>query len=517
MCRLLPIGLVLLATTGVAVAKPKLAITPIDGDKGGKVGAAIAEAVSDEVTIIPRDRVADKMDRLGMSGELVPFDREKLQGRLDATALVEGKVTSGDGRSTLRLTITTNEKTSRVMIRYTNPRSAAFRKNVRAAIGKRLGIAGEQSPAAEPEPEPEDESETAADTASEKPRKRKRATIVDDDEDDTEKAKPKDKPQKKAKKPTLADADEDEDREERPKKKAKKPALTDADEDEDAEQKPKKKSKKRVATEDEDEAEGDDGAIREDQPRKRRASALAAARVDGGASYGARQLSYLGRGDMLPPRVGTGAASGRIAGELYPFGFSEPNSKVAGVGLVGEFDKTVGLAIAVPGTGEQAPIDQLHYSVGAQYRLAFGRGGAALAFGLRYAVRKYAADRSGLANKADLDMPDVKYKATAPTLAARVPITSSIAAFAGGDFLLITTTGPIQKPENFGAAKVFGFDAAAGADIALSSKFALRFAGELSQINFKFVGGDGTMAEARGVKGAIDRSFGVVGTLAVTY
>jgi len=113
-------------------------------------------------------------------------------------------------------------------------------------------------------------------------------------------------------------------------------------------------------------------------------------------------------------------------------------------------------------------------------------------------------------------MPDVKYKATAPTVGARFPITPAIAVFAAGDVLLIASTGPIQQPENFGAARVFGFDVAAGTDIALASKFTLRLAGEASQINFAFKGG-GSMAGARGVKGAIDRSFGAVATLAVTY
>jgi len=112
--------------------------------------------------------------------------------------------------------------------------------------------------------------------------------------------------------------------------------------------------------------------------------------------------------------------------------------------------------------------------------------------------------------------PDVKYRAVSPTLAARFPVTATIAAFGEGDVLLINSTGAIQKPDQYGSATVFGFEAGGGVDVALGRKFTLRFEGELSQIGFKFKG-NGAMAMARGVKAATDRSLGAVATLAVTY
>jgi len=513
MCRVLPIAVVLVATTAVAHAKPKIVITPIQGDSGNEVREAIATAVADDVRVISRATTVDMMDRLGMSGELVPFDCEKLKAKLGADALVQGKISKIDGRPTLRLSVTA-EATSKLKLGYTNPRSPAFRERVRAALGKKLGFEAGAAP-------PADEDGEDAEASEPKPRKQKKARVVEDDEDE--------QPKKKSKAKTkLADADEGEDGEkpEKPGKKTKKKRLADADEadaedeDEDAadDAKPKRTKKKRVAADEDDDAGDADVAERDtgdDRPRaKQRPTALAAVRVDGGGGYGARQLSYKAKGDMVPPRVGTAATSGRIAGEIYPLAFSQPKSKLAGLGIVGELDKSFGLAIKIPELDEQAPIDQAHYAIGGQYR--FAAGPAVLAAGVRYAIRKYVADRSNLAAPTDLDMPDVKYKAVAPTLSARFPITSRIAAFAAADGLLIMTTGAIQKPSNFGQARVFGVEAAAGTDVAISRTLAVRVAGEFSQINFTFTG-DGSMAMARGVKGAIDRSFGVVATLAVTY
>ncbi|MGN6107528.1 MAG: hypothetical protein ACTHU0_20630, partial [Kofleriaceae bacterium] len=99
---------------------------------------------------------------------------------------------------------------------------------------------------------------------------------------------------------------------------------------------------------------------------------------------------------------------------------------------------------------------------------------------------------------------------------ARIPATPKVVVFAGAEVLLISSTGPIEQGTSYGRATVFGFEGNAGVDIALSPRFALRFAGELSQINFNFTG-TGTMASARGVTAATDRSFGMAATLGVTY
>jgi len=264
---------------------------------------------------------------------------------------------------------------------------------------------------------------------------------------------------------------------------------------------PRKRKRKRDDDDDDD-----------DKPRRRKAPQVAA-RVDGGVGFGVRRLTYTA-GAAGPPPVGTRAASARIEGELYPFAFGNAKGGAAGFGFAGEYDKTFGLSIQVPGTGVATPINQAHYSIGPRYRFAIGQ--STLALGVAYARRHYIADRSGLANPALLDAPDVDYTAIATGLAARIPVAPKVTLFFNGDALLILDTGAIQKSDSFGPATVFGAELDSGLDIMLGKQLALRIAAEYSQINFKFKG-TGDLAMTRGVTAATDRSIGIATTLAVVY
>jgi hypothetical protein len=452
----------MMATT--ALAKPKVAIAPFEGDSKDKVATAVADALADDAKVIAPGDVSEMMDRLGLSGVLESEDADKLERKLRASALVQGKLGKDGGKRTLKLIIHADGRRSAVTVRFKKPNDA-FKSDVRDALARRLGVEGDQD----------------------EPRKKKRLT--DDDE-----------PKSKQK------SDDDEDR---PKKKKK--AKIVADDDDEDRPKKKKKKKKRVASDDDDEDDGEDDEV----VRRGRSSVYAVIRVDGGGSFGIRRLTYASTGANAPPRVGTAAGGGRIAAEIYPFALGSSRGKSANVGLVGDYDKTVGLSITVPGTGgTKAPIDQAHFSVGAQYRVGLGK--SALTLGARYAKRHYIADRSGLPAPTSLDAPDVDYTALAPTITLRAPLSPKAALFGMADGLVIVSTGPIQRSDQYGASSVYGFEVCGGVDYALSSKFSLRVAGELSNISLKFKG-TGTMATARGVSGATDRTFGIAATLGVAY
>jgi hypothetical protein len=139
-----------------------------------------------------------------------------------------------------------------------------------------------------------------------------------------------------------------------------------------------------------------------------------------------------------------------------------------------------------------------------------------VAFGLDYGMRRYMADRGGLENPNDLDMPDVEYKIISPNASLRIPFGLKTVGFGALGAFLITDTGPIQGNDSYGPATVYGGELALGFDYALTKLLALRVAGELTQINFKF-NGTGAAATGRGVTGATDRTFGIAATLAVKY
>ncbi|MBS1118465.1 MAG: hypothetical protein H6Q90_693 [Deltaproteobacteria bacterium] len=232
-----------------------------------------------------------------------------------------------------------------------------------------------------------------------------------------------------------------------------------------------------------------------------------------GPTIGIRRLTYTASGPNPPPRVGTGAPSVRVAAEVYPFAGKE--GATAGFGLAGEYDKTFGLTIEIPGTGIVVPINEGHYSLGARYRFVVGEA-SSVALGLDYARRHYVADRSGLANPNQLDAPDVDYTAIVPNVALRTPVAPKFMLFADVGVLLIRSTGAIQESTSYGAADVFGAQLDAGVDYALAKQIALRFAADYGQINFKFKG-KGDLSTARGVTAATDRMFGLAALLAVTY
>ena len=392
----------------IALAKPSVAVVPLDGDDGNKVGNAVAKAAEDEASSVtgPKD-TGKAMKKLDLSGELSKKDQKKLRGKLDVDILIYGKVEEEDDERSLSLTVAGKGiKSSRMKLRFKKTRSPKFNRELSEALAKRL------SPG---EKEEDDDGET------ERVRRR-------DDEEET----------------------------------------------------------------------------------PRHPVTQAAIRLNAGAGFGRRGLTYETTGTGSPPPVGTAAPSGRVEVEAYPGATSTLKGAAAGFGLYGHYDMTFGLSIDVPGSGgKSAPISQSHYQAGVRYRFAFAQH--TIALGVGYAARKYTADRSGLGMGVMLDMPDVSYKGVAPNVVGRFAATPTVGIFVGATFLLLMDAGPIATNANFGYAKTLAFEGAGGADIALAKGYGLRLAVELSQVGFDF------RTTVRGVSAATDRTIGAVATFQVLY
>jgi hypothetical protein len=479
----LVVGLVCLALPVRAVARPrpKIAVAPLAGDAGNKVGEAVAEALAgkERAVVGPRE-TGREITRLGLPDELDARATRKLATKLGAVAVIDGKVGKAGGKRSLHLEVHRRGKPDGgFSIEFKSTASRAFRRAVRDEIDKKLEGAGDD-PAGDDEPRPaavadDGEARRKADDDAQRARKRS-------DDDDAA-----------ARQRKLAD-DDAAARKRRPAAEARKA--------------------KRVAAADDDDG---DAAVRK---RKRarpgdEAAPQIVARVGAGGSVAQRQLSWDVRSGFtqVPPRVLTTAGAGRVDGELYPFALADPHSGLAALGLAAAYDKTFGLSIKVPNQTLTAPISQSHYAVGVRYRLGIGDE-SSLALGLDYAHRQYIADRSGLM-AAVLDAPDVEYAAVSPGAWLRVPVTSSVAVFGGGDGLFIFDAGGIQKSTSYGPATVYGIEAGAGVDVALTPQIGLRFALEYSQIMFKFTAKGSTLANNRDgdpssldVNGATDRSIG---------
>ncbi|HEX3477088.1 MAG TPA: hypothetical protein VHT91_18820 [Kofleriaceae bacterium] len=122
-----------------------------------------------------------------------------------------------------------------------------------------------------------------------------------------------------------------------------------------------------------------------------------------------------------------------------------------------------------------------------------------------------------------VDLPDVKYSMFAPGVGLRFPVFSKLILGADAKLLLPTSTGMIQDPDQYGQAKVYGFDLSAAADYLIKPNIFARAAARFETINFAFAG-KGSQSNARDndpmtqdVTGAHDSYIGGFLTIGYLY
>jgi len=511
--------LLLVALPRLAFAEPKVAVAPLDDDDG-KVTEIVSDAVAERAKLTKPARVEGAMKSMGVS-VLGPKSLKKLRAKLDVDVVIYGSV-ERDG-STKRVSLTfagSNKAKPKLELEAKNLKQ--LRKELAGKLAKRIDTAMEGRGG----DDEEDEDDARAKREEEARKKEEEAKRKKEEaERETEARRKKDDDEREARRKKT----DDDERGARRKKRG--------DEDEDGRRKKRRdddeedgRGKKRVADEDEEDGgrarkrlgdEDEDNGDDEDKPRrkkreqKRHVLTQAALWLDGGGAVARRTFTYAATGMMRPPPVGTAAAAGRIEGEVYPASFSSLKGGAAGIGVNAILGYTVGLGIAVPGTQKTAAIKNGHYAIGARYRFVFGAH--SLALGVSYWRRYFMADRTGLTNPDQLDMPDVDYTAIAPGVSARIGATPTIAAFGSVDVPLMLDSGPIQKPTSYGSAKILAFDIRAGAQVMVANNIALQFAAEIDQVGLSFTGQPGSKASTRMVTAATDRSIGISATLGVTY
>ncbi len=476
------LGLVLGLGVHAAQAKPKtVALPPIEGDANGSVGTAVVDALDgDQLTMLSSKMVTRAVDKLGYAGELTDKQAKKLAGELEADVVIQGTLARDGKHKVLHFKLLVRGKKARgFKVTFNNPKSENFKTRLRDKMIERLD--GERAASAD-------------DTAD-----------ADDADDDG--------PKKKPKKTAKVDPDEDD-------------ASADEDQDEPVKKKPKKKKKKKSSDDEDVDDEGEDEEPVLVSPHTANRAAI---RVDVGISAQNRTLAFTQRSNFPEgpsPYTNSLVPGARIEGELYPFAFANPNSVAAGLGVAGEFDRT--LLLTLHTTAEPSvPVKaiQQHWSIGARFRILFGNKptSASVTLGAGFGSRSWTAKRSVLMNQLSLDVPDTKYSLIDPGLSFRIPVAPTVALLVGGKALIITDAGPIQEPDSYGRAKVFGVSAQAGVDILLGSRFAVRLVAEFVQIGFSFTG-TGAMSNARDrdpmtqdIGGASDRSLGAAATFAVRY
>ena len=479
--RWLAFVLVVLLPT-LALAKPKVAVVALDNDDDGKITTVLVDAADDHATVTKPTKVQRAMDKLSLT-ELNKRGLKKLRIELEVEVVIHGKVGKENGKRHIELVLSGKGKKEMTIDIAIGPL-----KSLKKDLSKRLDKKIEEMTGGEEDPDEEDQPKKFSDAADDAPKKH---------DEDAPKKHDDDKPKK-----------HDEDADARPKK-------------HDDDDRPKKK---KVASDDEVSASSDDDSGRKHHKRRHHGDDEAAPRnpmttgavwVDVGAEVARRTLTWTTTGTTRPPNVGTAAAAGRIGGEIYPFAFDSPSGGQAGLGLYGEYAKTVGLSIAVPNSTLKSTINDGHYQVGARYRFVFGD--TSLAVGASYWRRYYKADRSALMTPDQLDMPDVDYAGLAPGAEVRFAATPSVSGFASVDVPLVMASGDIQSSTSYGRGTVIAFDVLGGVQILLGPHYALQLAGAFDQVGIKFNAAQNSLAQTRGVSGSTDRSYGLNATIGILY
>ena len=91
---------------GVASAKPRVAVTPIEGDESGDMRDAVAEALDGgDLDVISTGKVTKAFDKLGYEGELSEKQAKKVAKELEADAVVHAKLGKSGKNKTLKFTL----------------------------------------------------------------------------------------------------------------------------------------------------------------------------------------------------------------------------------------------------------------------------------------------------------------------------------------------------------------------------------------------------------------------------
>jgi len=419
------------------------------------------------------------MDKLGFDTDMSEKDLKKLSAELEADAIVQGSMSSKDGKQVLHFKLFVKGKKAKgFTVEFGSFKSDKFKSALHDKLVEKLGS-----------------KKQGDEDADAKPKKG-----GDEDAD----AKPK-------------KGDDDTDADARPKKHK-------GDEDEDADAKPHKK--KRVGKGGDDDEEIEEVTTVSKVPSH--SANRDAVRVDFGVSAMSRTLTFNSRSFEQAPKgyKNNPVPGGRLEAELFPFAFGKPNSPAAGIGFAGDYDQTFALNLqstAQPGT--KFPVTERHWSVGLRYRIAFGSSPTSptLTLGAGFAHHTFVVNRAALAMGTVIDLPDVDYVGYDPGLTFRIPIGGTVALLFGGRALLVTGTGAIQTPGQYGQAKVTAGEATVGLDFVFGNRYALRIVGELAQMGFAFTGGaemtnnrDGEPA-SKDVGGAADRYIGGAAMFGVLY
>jgi opacity protein-like surface antigen len=540
-CAVLGVG-------GVAQAERKrVVVLDFEGPRGAKFHEDLVKLLKKTHTVVPTDKWNGTAEELDAS-EVSENNVKKVAKKLKVDAIVEGKIEKRRAEFIIHLKLREGRSGaligSSIDTKARGPRidSRAQRElkdELVGAIGRvesnRLSGGDDDE---DDRPVRKGFSSHADDERGSEKVDKKPARKLEDDDD----ALPAKKPAKKtddapvANKPATRVDDDDS---LPPKKPAAKRADDDApparkavarkSEDDDAlpASKPANKSsdkrgRSKVASSDDD-AEVDAEAGERAAPEVTLSPGERALDAVAGLSVTARQLTFTVRpGLVATPPIYKGApvAGAMLDATIYPLAVGHKRSDlVKNIGLDVMYDRVISVSTK-DSMGKIYASKETRFGIGGVFRYAFGRSAMAPVV---MGTLGYSSQLFSISSGALLGIPSVKYSIVELGLAARFPITRKIIAGLDARRMLISGAGQIQDAAQYGDAKLYGYEVAAGFDYAITGNIFARAAFRYESIGYSFTG-TGTLSNARDgdpmtkdVSSARDSYIGGIATLGLAY
>lgn len=492
----------LLVAPTAAQAQKRIVVLDVEGARNGALRDSLAEILGEENRVIESAKYTRLASRL-KAKKLTPENVALVAAKLEADGLVQSLIEADGSKYVLRIRVregATGRTIKKLALKLKKP---SLSRGMRGQLAERLldAVDGLRFNDAELEFEPESAAPISDDDDEEDTRAKKKA------EKAAERVAGKKRGERMSKRRVARVDDEADDEDD---------DINDEDLDED---------------EDIDAGDDDDDLDEDDAPRasdaggvKRTVKPASAAThrrrgamsLSAGVAVMTRQLAFTTRPDLMnAPQGYTGPAvpALRVTGELYPLAIDKSRTGLAAnIGIGFEVDRVFGLQTQVDngGMAVNLPTTEMRYSAGVRVRHAFGSKPThpSIKLSLGYSKLEFAVQKQeGVA----IDLPNTAYAYFDPGLELRVPFTTKVAMFAGGRAMLVRTAGEVQQNDQYGTAKITGFDAGGGFEVAWSSRLVFQLAARYMAIGYEFQG-DGEMSNNRDgdptsvdVGGALDR------------
>lgn len=179
--------LALLVVPAIAIARPRVAVAPLDGDKDGRVTDVIAEAAAEHAKVTPPDKVARAMDKLNVA-DLDKKSEKTLRTKLEVDAILHGRIEKAGAKKRLVLVLAGRGGRESLEVDFTSTKG--LRAELDKRLGKRIRATTEKNDDDEPvekpkrDAEPTEKPKRVANRGDGEPRVKKR--VRDDGDGDDE-------------------------------------------------------------------------------------------------------------------------------------------------------------------------------------------------------------------------------------------------------------------------------------------------------------------------------------------